>query len=98
VVLKGTDYEITVAKIAPSRRRCSVPGTCEQWIKVPLDPVKFRHSGLQEVRLRAYVDEPDGQRMHTSRTWQLYVRNGKSRDVVTRYPYLRGKGWDTGFG
>ena len=96
VVLKGTDYEITVDKIAPTRRRCA--STCEQWIDVPLRPAMFRHSGLQEVRFRVYVDEPDGNRMHASLNWQLRVRNDKSRADVTRFPYLRGKGWYTDFG
>lgn len=96
VVLKGTDYEITTAEVAPVKRRCA--STCEQWLTVRLDPAKFRESGLQEVRFRVFVDEPDGNEMHTSINWQLYVDNGKPRADVTRYPYLRGKGWYTDFG
>jgi len=96
VVLKGTDYEITTAEVAPLKRRCA--STCEQWITVRLDPAKFREGGLQEVRFRVFVDEPDGNQMHTSINWQLYVDNGKSRNDVTRHPHLRGKGWYTDFG
>ena len=96
VVLKGTDYEITTAKVPPDKRRCA--STCEQWITVRLNPAKFRRSGLQEVRFRVFVDEPDGKVMHASLNWQLYVDNDKPRSDVSRYPYLRGKGWYTDFG
>ena len=65
---------------------------------MPLDTAKFQQAGLQEIRLRAFVDEPDGNRMHASLNWQAHVENGKSRADVTRRPYLRGKGWYTGSG
>jgi hypothetical protein len=98
LVLKGPDYERTVVK---NRRlngfSCPV-GTCARWIRFWLRPGQFRNAGLQEVRFRAFVDEPDGNRMHTSINWQLHVRNSKPRSDVTRRPYLRGKGWYTGAG
>lgn len=97
LVLKGTDYETTVQKFTASGFTCPA-GTCPRWFTLPLDPAQFRHSGLQEVRFRGYVDEPDGNRMAVSLNWQLYVSNGKSRADVTRRPYLRGKGWYTGAG
>jgi hypothetical protein len=96
VVYKGADTEVTVAKVAPPQRTCA--GTCEMYLTVPIIPSKFEASGLQEVRFRVYVDEPDGNRMHSSLNWQLYVQNGKARQDVSRMPYLRGKGWYTGFG
>jgi hypothetical protein len=97
VVFKGTDYETTVAKVVPAWRKCAET-TCEQWLNAPIDITKFGHSGLQEIRFRVFVDEPDGQRMHTSINWQTSIANGMSKADVTRMPYLRGKGWYTGFG
>ncbi len=35
---------------------------------------------------------------HTSINWQTRIVNGKSREDVTRRPYLRLKGWYTGAG
>lgn len=97
LVLKGTDQETTVQKFTASGFTCP-SGTCARWFSLRLDPAQFRHSGLQEVRFRAYVDEPDGNRMAVSLNWQLYIANGKSRSDVNRRPYLRGKGWYTGAG
>jgi hypothetical protein len=73
-------------------------GTCERWVQwnVPLE--WFDHSGLQEIRYRAYVDEPDGNRMIVSLNFQTYINNGRPASDVTRNPYLRGKGWYTGAG
>jgi hypothetical protein len=97
LVFKGTDYETTVAKLVPAWRTCAET-TCEQWLTAPVDIAKFGHSGLQEIRVRGFVDEPDGKRMHASLNWQTYIANGKSKSDVTRKPYLRGKGWYTDFG
>ena len=36
--------------------------------------------------------------MHASLNFQAYVQNGRTRSDVTREPYLRSKGWYTGFG
>lgn len=97
LVLKGTDYETTVAKYYLPDFSCP-DSTCERNITVNVDPAKFNHSGLQEIRLRAYVDEPDGNRMAASLNTQTYVVNAKSKADVSRQPYLRGKGWYTGTG
>jgi len=54
----------------------------------------FDRTGLQEVRFRTFVDEPDTAQMHTSLNWQVrVVGTGKPLSNVTRMPYLRGKGW-----
>jgi hypothetical protein len=97
LVTKGTDYETTVAKYPITGFSCAT-GTCEAWISVELTPSMFRQSGLQEVRLRAFVDEPDGNRMIASLNWQTYVVNGQVAGNVTRLPFVRGKGWYTGAG
>jgi len=98
LVLKGREYEDTVAKSRGARGLSCPHGTCVRWLSFRLEPARFRAGGLQEVRVRAFVDEPDGNEMHTSINWQLHVRNGKRRDDVTRRAYLRGKGWYSGAG
>lgn len=97
LVVKGRDYEQTVAKRRLGNFTCH-SGTCARWTRFRLRPDRFRRSGLQEVRFRAFVEEPDGNEMHTSINWQVRIRNGRPRSPVTRRPYLRGKGWYTGAG
>lgn len=98
LVYKTTNSEVTVAKLVPSIRRCPVDQTCEAILYAPIVPAKFDRRGLQEIRLRVYVDQPDGKRMHTSLNFQSYIRNNKPVSHVSRRPYLRSKGWYTGFG
>ena len=97
IVLKGTDYEITNKQFAFLGWSCPV-GTCVQWVHYDVPLAAFGHSGLQEVRFRFLVDEPDGNRMIANMNWQVTINNGKSVADVTRQPYLRGKGWYTGSG
>ncbi len=95
LVFKGTDYEKTVSKNYSIANMTCPQGTCSQWISFTIDPALFDHAGLQEVRYRLFIDEPDGQRMTVSLNFQVNIENGKSRANVTRQPYLRGKGWYT---
>lgn len=97
IVSKTTDQEITQYKAYPSEPFTCPTGTCEKWFDMPLDPAWFNHSGLQEVRFRLFVDEPTGERMSVSLNWQVNVDNGQPVSNVTRMPYLRGKGWYTGY-
>ena len=97
LAVKGREYERTVAKRRLNGFSCPT-GTCARWTHFRLRPRQFGRSGLQEVRFRAFVEEPDGNEMHTSINWQVKVRNGRPRSPVTRRPYLRGKGWYTGAG
>jgi len=73
-------------------------GTCERWVQWTVPLSWFDHSGLQEIRYRVYVDEPDGNRMIASLNYQTFIENGKPLADVTRNAYLRGKGWYTGAG
>ncbi|HVF79879.1 MAG TPA: hypothetical protein VNA28_16415 [Solirubrobacteraceae bacterium] len=95
IVLKGTSQETTIKKFNYPGWTCP-EGTCEKWVHYDLPQSSFYNSGLQEIRFRFYVDEPDGNRMIASGNWQTYINNGKSRADVTRQAYLRGKGWYTG--
>ena len=73
-------------------------GTCERWVRWQVPLSWFDHSGLQEIRYRVYIDEPDGNRMIVSLNYQTYINNGMPFENVTRNAYLRGKGWYTGAG
>jgi len=97
IVLKGTSQETTIAKFNYPGWTCPV-GTCERWVHYDLPQASFTNSGLQEIRFRFYVDEPDGNRMIASGNWQTTINNGKPRADVTRQAYLRGKGWYSGSG
>jgi len=98
VVVMGPDYEITLASLDPDFRCAPGVTTCEAWhtFRVPLSA--FRHSGLQELRLRGSISPVNNKDVRPSLNWQTYIWNGRSRSGVTRRPYLRGKGWYTGHG
>jgi hypothetical protein len=99
LVFKGTNYETTVQKqslvgLAP----CA--GTCEKWVNFTQPLSRFNQAGLQEIRIRTFVPEPkraDGTsvRQNTSLNWQTTVHNGKTVANVSRFPWLRAKGWYT---
>lgn len=115
MVFKGTDYETTVQKcylrngpaydntcpLAASTGKgdWTCIGTCTKWVPFSRPLSGFGHTGLQEVRFRAFVPEPklaDGitREMHTSVTFQTTVTGtGKSVSNVSREPQVRGKGW-----
>lgn len=97
IVLKGKSQETTIKKASYPGWTCPV-GTCERWFHYDLPQSAFANSGLQEIRFRFFVDEPDGNRMIASGNWQTYINNGKPRADVTRQAYLRAKGWYTGAG
>ncbi len=98
MVVKGTDYETTVQKISLKNMSCPI-GTCEQWLTFTLPIAAFKHSGLQEIRFRAFIPEPPQNRqareMRANLNAQLIVENGRSRADVKRAAHLRGKGWYT---
>ncbi len=99
LVFKGNDYETTVNKASFSSFRCPVPGNCTKWATLSGPVSSFEHSGLQEIRIRGGVNEPSvngsSREMKVSINWQTYVQNGKSTRNVSRFPWLRGKGWYT---
>jgi hypothetical protein len=92
LVTKGVGYETTVQRFTVSGFTCPI-GTCERWLHFTVHMSEFQESGLQEVRFRTFVDTPDGNRMHASTNWQLYINNGRPRNDVSRFPFLRNKGW-----
>jgi len=98
LVFKTATSETTVAEVPPGLRTCPVTDTCSTTVDMPIDISKFDRSGLQEIRFRVYVNEPDGNVMHSSLTFQTRISNGRPASDVSRLPYLRSKGWYTDFG
>ena len=99
IVVKGQSYETTVQKLYDSSFVGAEGQTVSRWFHYDLDPASFAKSGLQEIRVRVFIDEPNtSDQAHTSINWQTHIANGKSREDVTRRPYLRLKGWYTGAG
>ena len=99
-VFKTRSTETTVARRYPSLTCNDGVGTCTFWFHFDLNVNKFPVSGLEEIRFRSTVQQksPSGDReeMRPSLNFQVRVANGRTRSNVTRYPYLRGKGWYTG--
>lgn len=104
LVTKGVGYEDTIPdRFTTPHFTCPV-GTCERWVTVSVRMSDFRESGLQEVRLRTFVNDfPDDpvtsvdesncdKCMHASTNFQLYIQNGRPQANVTRFPFLRNKG------
>ncbi len=99
VVVKGTNYEKTVAKLTASNFTGAQDATVTKWLHYDLPLSSFDASGLQEIRYRVFVDEPNtSDLMHSSVNYQIFISNGKGRSDVTRRAYLRFKGWYTGAG
>ncbi len=96
LVTKTKDEEVIQIKDYSLQGNTCPVGTCEFWRSYTLDPAWFNYSGLQEVRFRLTVNEPDGDTMQASTNWQTYIWNGRPRVDVTRQPWLRGKGWYSG--
>lgn len=92
LVTKGVGYETTVQRFAVPGFTCPM-ATCERWLHFTVHMSEFQESGLQEVRFRTFVNTPDGNKMHASTNWQLYIDNGRPMTDVSRFPFLRNKGW-----
>jgi hypothetical protein len=110
MVFKTSDWEKTVQKCylraSAADFTCPGPartgegdfvcaGTCERWLTFSWPISAFNHSGLQEVRFRGFVPEPDGNSMQTNFNFQVNIQNGKSVSDISRNAFLRSKGWYT---
>ena len=73
-------------------------GTCTGWVHLDVDTSQITTDGFEEIRIRAYVNEPDGNIMHSSINTHPYFDNGNAVNDADRRPYERGKGWYTGAG
>jgi hypothetical protein len=97
-VLKTDTQELSLEKNFSLAGLSCPDATCEAWATVTVDTRLSDFDGFQEIRIRSYVDEPDGNRMHASVNTLVDVRNGRANNPIDRRAYQRGKGWYTGSG
>jgi hypothetical protein len=97
-VLKTDSQELSLAKNYSLEGLSCPDATCEAWATVSIDTRLSDFDGFQEIRIRAFVDEPDGNRMHASVNTLVDLRNGRADNPIDRRAYQRGKGWYTGSG
>ena len=97
-VLKSDDQELSINKNFSLQGFTCPVGDCVRWTKVSFDTRLIESDGLQEIRIRAYVNEPDGAIMHSSINGHSWFRNGNPVDDVDRKVWKRGKGWYTDSG
>jgi hypothetical protein len=97
-VLKSDSQELSLAHDGSLHGMTCPIGTCTRWAHVDIDTAQLTLDGIQEIRLRAYVDEPDGNIMHASVNTLVDLRNGNPVNDLDRRAYQRGKGWYTGSG
>jgi hypothetical protein len=94
-VLKTDTQELSLAKDYSLKDWTCPTGTCVRTVRVPIDTRLSNYDGLEEIRIRSYVLEPDGNIMHVSINTIVDLRNGKPYNHLDRKAYERGKGWYT---
>lgn len=93
VVVKTSSMEQSIS-VDPGWSCPTVDCTFTRHFDIPVS--LFDKSGLEEFRFRASSRQPDlGTEIRASINFQTRINNGKTVDNVTRYPWLRGKGWYT---
>jgi len=71
-------------------------GTCNWWQRVEIDTRAYPYDGMTEVRLRMYVNEPDGKTMRPRLGGAIDIRNGKPVSQFSLPNRIRANGWYTG--
>jgi hypothetical protein len=97
-VLVSNSQELSLAHDVTLHGLTCPVGTCTGWVHLDVDTRLLSSDGLEEIRLRAYVDEPDGNIMHSSLNTVAQFQNGNPVSNLDRRAYERGKGWYTGAG
>ena len=97
-VLKTDSQELSLAKDYSLQGWTCPDSTCTEWVTVNVDTGLSNYDGVQEIRLRTFVDEPDGNRMHASLNPLVNVQNGAPENPIDRRAYQRFKGWYTDSG
>ena len=97
-VLVSNSQELSLAHDLTLHNLTCPIGTCTRWVHLDVDTGQITSDGMEEIRLRAYVDEPDGNIMHSSINTLANFQNGHPVSDLDRRAYQRGKGWYTGSG
>ncbi len=97
-VLKTDSQELSLTKnYSLAGFTCPV-GTCERTATLTWDTRLSDYDGVQELRIRAFMDEPDGNQMHSSLNSLVNIQNGDPENPIDRKAYQRFKGWYTDAG
>jgi hypothetical protein len=97
-VLVSNGQELSLPHVLGPHGMTCPTSTCTSWVHLDVDTRLLLSDGLDELRLRAYTNEPDGNIMHASINTLAYFDNGYPVSNLDRRPYQRGKGWYTGSG
>jgi len=97
-VLKTDSQELSLPKNYSLEGWSCPVGTCERTVRLTVDTRLSNYDGIQEIRIRAFMDEPDGNEMHSSLNTLVNIQNGDPENPIDRKAYQRGKGWYTGSG
>jgi hypothetical protein len=97
-VLVSNSQELSLPHVLTLNGMSCPVGTCTSWVHLDVDTRLIVNDGLEEIRLRGYTNEPNGNIMHASINTLAYFKNGNPLSDLDRRPYERGKGWYTGAG
>jgi hypothetical protein len=97
-VLVSNSQELSLAHDLTLHNFTCPIGTCTEWVHLDVDTRLITNDGMEEIRLRAYVDELDGNIMHSSINTLANFQNGHPVSDLDRRAYQRAKGWYTGSG
>ena len=97
-VLKTDSQELSLPHNTTLAGMTCPTGTCMATVRLSIDTTLSNYDGLQEIRIRSYVKEPDGNIMHVSINTIVNIQNGKAYNDLDRRRYERGKGWYTNAG
>src|SRR5207249_8040140 len=95
-VLVSNGQELSLPHVLTLNGSTCPTGTCTSWVHLDVDTRLIVSDGQEELRIRAYTNEPDGNIMHSSINTLAYFNNGFPLDNLDRRAYQRGKGWYTG--
>jgi hypothetical protein len=68
---------------------------CEWWFHLDANTVSFSNDGWQEFRFRPKIQEPDGNILVGSTSYQAYLNNGKPVSNYRPEDYIQMKAWYT---
>lgn len=97
-VLKTDSQEISLPHVTSGVQGWTCTGTCERHVTLSVDTRLSNYDGIQEIRIRTYVREPDGNVMHASLNMLVNIQNGDPENPIDRKAYERFKGWYTDSG
>lgn len=97
-VLKTDSQELSINKNFSLSGFTCPSGTCVRETSVSIDTRLSDYDGLQEIRIRSYVKEPDGNIMHASINVLVDIQNGDPENPLDRKAFARAKGWYTDSG